>query len=98
MRFWNRKHPSAYRESLGEDLPIQGYENIQLAEHLQERLLLEIRLSEGIANDLIESLGITESLLSEQQEFGYLEPKADGYALTLKGRQMADRVVLNLLN
>jgi len=98
MRFWNRKHPSAYRESLGEDLPIQGYENIQFSEHLQERLLLEIRLSEGINNDLIESLGITESLLNEQQDFGYLEPKSDGFALTLKGRQMADRVVLNLLN
>lgn len=98
MRFWNRKHPSAYKDSLDTDLPIQAYETVQLDEHLQERLLLEIRLFEGVEKSLLRSLGVTDDLLVQQQDFGYLETNGDGFRLTLKGRQMADRVVLNLLN
>lgn len=98
MRFWNRKHPAAYKDSLDLDLPIQGYETVQLEQHLQERLLLEIRLADGVEKSLLASLGVADNLLSQQQEYGYLITNGDRYSLTLKGRQMADRVVLNLLN
>lgn len=98
LRFWNRKHPAAYRDSLQESLPIQGYEEVAGMEHLQERLLLEIRLSEGVEKALLDDLGVNEQLRAEQVDFGYLVEIADRYQLTLKGRQMADRVVLNLLN
>ncbi|MDR9363195.1 MAG: radical SAM family heme chaperone HemW [Microbacteriaceae bacterium] len=98
IRFWNRKHPAAYAESLRKDLPVQGYELIQPNEHLQERLLLEIRLAEGIEKSLLSELGVTEEVIAEQQQYGYLENQSNWFSLTLKGRQMADRVVLNLLN
>ena len=97
-RFWNRKHPAAYSESLTDDLPVQAYEKVAAEDHLQERLLLELRLADGVGSELLERLSVSETVLSEQQQLGYLEPKSDGYVLTLRGRQMADRVVLNLLN
>lgn len=98
MRFWNRKHPSAYADSLIENLPIQAYETIDRSEHLQERLLLEIRLFEGVQPDLLAEIGVGQKLIDEQIDYGYLQFVNDRYVLTLKGRQMADRVVLNLLN
>lgn len=98
LRFWNRKHPAAYAESLVKELPVQGYEVIQPNEHLQERLLLEIRLAEGIEKSLLSELGVSEQVIAEQQGYGYLENHFNRFSLTLKGRQMADRVVLNLLN
>lgn len=98
MRFWNRKHPSAYADSLSENLPIQAYEKIEKNQHFQERLLLEIRLAEGVHVELLNQIGVSRELISEQLEYGYLQVIHDRYVLTLKGRQMADRVVLNLLN
>ena len=98
VRFWNRKHPAAYSDSLAKGLPIQAYELIDEQDHLQERLLLEIRMSDGIDPDLIQKLSISDEALGEQIKFGYFKELDGNFVLTLKGRQMADRVVLNLLN
>jgi putative oxygen-independent coproporphyrinogen III oxidase len=98
IRFWNKKHPSAYSDFLTEQLPIQAYEKIEEHQHLQERLMLEIRLSEGVDVGLLTELGVSQKVIEEQIEYGYLEAVGNRYLLTLKGRQMADRVVLNLLN
>jgi len=97
-RWWNKKHPAAYSKSSEGDLPIHGYEKITERQHLEERLLLEIRMRGGLQKSLLDALDVKPELVQQQLDFGYLEELNGSYSLTLKGRQMADRVVLNLLN
>ena len=97
-RWWNKKHPAAYSKSSEGDLPIHGYEKITERQHLEERLLLEIRMRGGLQKSLLDGLDVKPELVQQQLDFGYLEELNGSYSLTLKGRQMADRVVLNLLN
>ena len=98
VRWWNKKHPASYAKSLVSDLPIHGYEQITARQHLEERLLLEIRMRGGLSQSLLDDLEVKTDQISQQLDAGYLETADQGYSLTLKGRQMADRVVLNLLN
>ena len=98
-RFWNVKHPTAYRERLeAEQSPVMDSEELSLEEIESERVMLEIRLPRGLAKSSLasESLARLESYLTggqisqEQWDQGRI-------SLTISGRLMADRIVREIL-
>jgi oxygen-independent coproporphyrinogen-3 oxidase len=100
VRWWNRKHPAAYAQALeAGETPAQGRERLEDEERRVERILLELRLSDGCPLDLLREAGRTaaDQALAE----GLLEagPFAEGRAvLTLRGRLLADAVVRDLVD
>jgi len=98
-RFWNVKHPNAYRERLeSNQSPVMESETLKLEEKESERVMLEIRMPEGIAKN---SLGDAALLRLESYLGGWLFSKViwDQWqvSLTLSGRLMADRIVREIL-
>ncbi|KAJ1684131.1 hypothetical protein LUZ63_020700 [Rhynchospora breviuscula] len=96
-RWWNRKHPAAYAARLAEGLsPGQGREVLDDADRHVERVLLEVRLAEGLplaALDEAERARVP-ALVAD----GLAEPSDDAVVLTLRGRLLADAVVRRLLD
>lgn len=97
VRWWNRKHPTAWSQRLAAGLsPAQGREVLSPDDRLVERVLLELRLADGVALDVLPDRcaagrAAHDGLLDEASH-------ADGLAvLTLRGRLLADAVVLDLL-
>lgn len=92
VRWWNVKHPTAYANRLAADLsPAAARELLTPEQQKVERVLLEIRLRQGMPLDAID-----HSAAAEQREHGLLDAQAfaGGRAvLTLKGRLLADAVV-----
>ena len=98
-RWWNVKHPSAYGERLSAGLdPAQGSEILTLEEREVERILLAIRLPDGIAlaslsdaqREQMETFLAQGHLSEEHWNRGIL-------SLTLSGRLLADRIVREIL-
>ena len=93
VRWWNVKHPTAYSDRLAAGVsPAQAREVLSPQDRQVERVLLEIRLREGLPLDVLDDPGQAVALAEE----GLLEPTAlaEGRAvLTLKGRLLADAVV-----
>jgi oxygen-independent coproporphyrinogen-3 oxidase len=100
VRWWNRKHPAAYAQALeAGETPAQGRERLEDEDRRVERVLLELRLSDGCPLDLLRDAGrkAAEQALAD----GLLapEPFAAGRAvLTLRGRLLADAVVRDLVD
>ena len=102
VRWWNVKHPSAYASKIGEGVsPAAGRESLDDRTRLEERILLEIRISAGLpvelaklvnpnAGSLIAGL-IADELVDAREAFG------GNLKLTLRGRLLADLVVRKLL-
>jgi putative oxygen-independent coproporphyrinogen III oxidase len=95
-RFWNVKHPAAYAQKLSLDYsPAAGREQPDERARELERVLLEIRLSEGtsavtFSQDVVAAL-IGDGLIEfEAARRGQL-------VLTLRGRLRADEVVRRLV-
>lgn len=94
-RFWNVKHPNTYRMKLESMIvPVEDSEIVNEEEREEERLLLGIRLPEGIARETIsDSVALhLESYLTS----GALDPEAwssGRISLTPTGRLIADRIV-----
>jgi oxygen-independent coproporphyrinogen-3 oxidase len=99
VRWWNVKHPRAYAERLASgSSPAQARELLDADTRRVERVLLEVRLGEGLDAAALDAAGTAQgvSLVSE----GLLEPDAwaSGRAvLTVRGRLLADLVVRRLL-
>ena len=98
-RFWNVKHPNAYRERLELiQSPVMESETLKLEEKESERVMLQIRMPEGIAKNSLGDAALLrlESYLAggqiskEQWDNGQI-------SLTLSGRLMADRIVREIL-
>jgi putative oxygen-independent coproporphyrinogen III oxidase len=89
-RWWNVRHPSAYatRIDAGES-PAQAREELTDADQELERVLLGIRLKEGLA-------GIPEDLSAPLIDEGLLEHHNHRLVLTQHGRLLADLVVRRL--
>ena len=97
-RWWNVKHPTAYaqRVEAGQS-PGQAREQLTTEDRRIERILLELRISDGLELGVLSEKGraAAENALRES----LLEPLpfADGHAvLTLRGRLLADAIVRDL--
>ena len=91
MRWWNVLHPRAHASRLAEGRsPAAGRERLRPAERRLERIMLELRLSDGLALD-----GALAPPAAAQAAAGRLDGDAltAGRAvLTLDGRLVGDAV------
>ncbi|MER7669750.1 radical SAM family heme chaperone HemW [Kitasatospora sp. NPDC096128] len=100
VRWWNAKHPAAYAQALAEGrTPALGREVLSDEDRRVERILLELRLADGIPLDLLAEAGrraaakaLADGLLAEES---YRQGRA---TLTLQGRLLADAVVRDLVD
>ncbi len=100
VRWWNAKHPTAYAQRLTAGVsPGLGRELLTDEQRRVERVLLEIRLADGLPLDVLLPAGraaaasfVGDGLLEEKS---YAEGRA---ALTLRGRLLADAVVRELVD
>ena len=97
VRWWNVKHPQAYADRLGAGhSPGAGREVLSDEDRRVERILLELRLREGLPLVLLREDG--RAAAQRHAADGLLEV-ADGRArLTLRGRLLADAVVRDLVD
>ncbi|GGU55404.1 radical SAM family heme chaperone HemW [Lentzea flava] len=96
VRFWNVKHPARYSSLLAEGKsPAAGREVLSDEDRRVERVLLELRLAEGLPTDVLDTAGREEARSAIAD--GLLEPLDDRCVLTDRGRLLADAVVRRLL-
>ncbi len=93
-RWWNTKHPRTYAERLSSgSSPEDGREVLDEEQSHTERVMLGVRLAEGIA---VSGLTVDPALVTE----GLIAPDAlvgGTIVLTRRGRLLADAVVRRLL-
>ncbi|NGN65832.1 coproporphyrinogen III oxidase [Streptomyces sp. A7024] len=100
VRWWNVKHPAAYGEALaGGRSPGAGRELLTDEDRRVERILLELRLSDGCPLTLLHPAG--KAAADRAVRDGLLDPapyEAGRAVLTLRGRLLADAVVRDLVD
>ncbi len=94
-RWWNVKHPSAYAARLAEGAsPRQDGETLDPATQALERVLLEVRLRDGLPLDALGDPGRVDAVVADG-----LGVVTDGrLVLTRRGRLLADAVVRQLVD
>jgi putative oxygen-independent coproporphyrinogen III oxidase len=97
-RWWNVKHPSAYAQRIDAGhSPGQAREVLTPEDRRIERILLELRISDGLELGVLSEKGRAAAELSLQEKLLEPLPFADGHAvLTLRGRLLADAIVRDL--
>jgi len=97
VRWWNVKHPRAYAERLAAgQSPGVGRERLTAEDRRVERILLEVRLRNGLPLELLHPDGLAAA--SRHAADGLLELAGDRAVLTLRGRLLADAVVRDLVD
>ncbi len=93
VRWWNAKHPTAYaaRLAAGES-PTLAREILDEETQRVERVLLEVRLRDGLPVELVDA-GRVDGVVAE----GLADVEGDRLVLTRRGRLLADAVVRDLL-
>ena len=92
VRWWNVKHPSAYAQRLADGRsPAQARELLGPAERHTEDVMLGLRLAEGLP---VADLPGVDDLVAE----GLMTVRDGRARLTLRGRLLADAVILRLLD
>lgn len=99
LRWWNMKHPTAYKNAVfGGESPIQESEELTAQQKSDEAIMLSIRTRAGISfRDL--SQAQTEKV-ADYRRSGHLDPtrwEEGTLQLTPKGRLIADRIVRELV-
>ncbi len=96
VRWWNVKHPARYAALLSSgSSPSAGSEQLSETERYEERIMLGVRLAEGLPLSALSSAGV---LAAEQAASDGLLVLGGGRAvLTDRGRLLADGVVRSLL-
>jgi putative oxygen-independent coproporphyrinogen III oxidase len=102
VRWWNVKHPTAYvdRIAAGQS-PAKAREVLDDDSRRVERVLLELRLRDGLACDLLDDVG--RKVVPDLVARGLLEPHGEEgdadrrLVLTRRGRLLADGVLRDLL-
>jgi len=94
-RWWNVKHPAAYTERIAAGRsPGHAREQLGPADRKIERILLELRLIDGLDFALLSQEGRAAAARALKEELLEPLPFADGHAvLTLRGRLLADALV-----
>ncbi|MEU3568624.1 radical SAM family heme chaperone HemW [Kitasatospora sp. NPDC036755] len=100
VRWWNAKHPAAYAQALAEGrTPGLGREVLAEEDRRVERILLELRLVDGVSLDLLTAAGREAADRALADGLLAAGPHARGRAaLTLQGRLLADAVVRDLVD
>ena len=100
VRWWNVKHPTVYAGRLAAGRsPAAARELLTADDRRVERVLLEIRLAEGLPGDVLDAAARSQADAMVQE--GLLEAGAwsRGRAvLTMRGRLLADHVVRRLVS
>ncbi len=99
VRWWNVKHPARYASVLADgESPAHAREVLGVEDRRVERVMLELRLAEGLGMDALDESGVlaakqavTDGLLRGE------ELRAGRCVLTDRGRLLADAVVHALL-
>jgi oxygen-independent coproporphyrinogen-3 oxidase len=92
VRWWNVKHPDQYARRLaGGNSPAQGRELLGSSQRRTEDVMLGLRLSDGLP---VADLPSIDGVLAD----GLVERRGDRVVLTLRGRLLADAVILRLLS
>jgi putative oxygen-independent coproporphyrinogen III oxidase len=95
VRWWNVKHPAAYADRLAAGRsPAHGREYLTEADRRFERILLEIRLRDGLPVPALGRTGRAE--IARLVEEGLVELHTERLVLTRRGRLLADAVVRDL--
>jgi oxygen-independent coproporphyrinogen-3 oxidase len=99
VRWWNVKHPSAYTQRISAGAsPAHGREVLAAEDQRVERVLLELRLADGLPQNVLDPAGA--AAVPGLVASGLLTGQAlDGapLVLTTRGRLLADAVVRDLL-
>jgi oxygen-independent coproporphyrinogen-3 oxidase len=100
VRWWNVKHPGAYAAALAQGRsPGAGREVLTDEDRRVERILLELRLRDGVPLSLLRSEGLAASRRALADGLLEPDPYQEGRAvLTLRGRLLADAVVRDLVD
>jgi putative oxygen-independent coproporphyrinogen III oxidase len=96
VRWWNVRHPAAYADRMAAGLsPGHGREVLDPESRRVERVLLELRLREGLDPAVLDPTGLAAvpTLVAD----GLLVPGDGPLVLTQRGRLLADAVVRDLL-
>ncbi|MBN1171363.1 MAG: coproporphyrinogen III oxidase [Micromonosporaceae bacterium] len=99
VRWWNVKHPAAYRAALAAGAaPVEGSEVLTADDRHIEAVLLGVRLAEGLPASVLRPGAVREAQAAVAE--GLLEAaawRAGRVVLTLRGRLLADAVVRRLI-
>jgi len=96
VRWWNVKHPTAYAERLNAgDSPAYARETLDPETRRVERVLLEVRLVEGLPLDILDEPGRPAADVVVRD--GLATVDGGRLVLTRRGRLLADAVVRDLL-
>ncbi len=96
QRWWNVKHPTAYKTKLfaGES-PVQDRETMNTSQLRDEEIMLAIRMREGLSFEALKPQEFER--LASYREQGYLDTSSDRIKLTPTGRLIADRIVREIV-
>ena len=100
VRWWNVKHPNAFATRLNAGVsPAAGRELLTSEQRYDERVLLGVRLVDGLPIDDLRPEGISAvaGLIAEGLVDGPSALRPRRVVLTLRGRLLADTVVRRLL-
>jgi oxygen-independent coproporphyrinogen-3 oxidase len=96
VRWWNVLHPSTYAARLTENAsPAAGRELLDAATRRVERVMLELRLADGLPLDVLDAAG--RAAAAQAAADGLATLADERLHLTLRGRLLADAVVRSLL-
>jgi oxygen-independent coproporphyrinogen-3 oxidase len=97
VRWWNVKHPAHYAAALEAGCsPAAGREILSLEEQYTERIMLGLRVAEGLPLEALDSLGRAAAHRAISDGLVIAVP-GDRLVLTRRGRLLADAVVRDLL-
>ncbi len=100
VRWWNVRHPAAYGDRLAAGVsPAHAREVLDPSTRHVERVLLEVRVREGLEGSALDGEG--RAAVSDLVARGLVDPgpweQTDRVVLTRRGRLLADLVVRELL-
>jgi putative oxygen-independent coproporphyrinogen III oxidase len=98
-RWWNVKHPSRYTEFLDAGRsPAAGRETLTAADQLTERLMLDVRMADGLDLDTLPAAAADHARQCVSWGLADRQALREGLlVLTQRGRLLADAVVRDLL-